>query len=299
MDFLFGVPGKLNTLLARLSAARAAYLDAAISTRAPAGTALSTLVWTPERAALLDIVSRGKPRKVTILSTQNWTWPDGVEVAIVTLLAGGAAGARGMTQRFGAPTPGRNGGWGGGAGPLLRRLAVARNGVTSTLVTIGAGGVSPLTNPTPETAIALGGDGGATSFGVISVPGGKCAFDINLRNSRAWMLRGERGGAYMSNLVDPDGIVLTDPVRDMQGIACGHYAGGTSVVSGANPLAGGGGGGGFFGPGGNGGNNADGQSAGANTGAGGGGGSGAMGTGDVAYSGGTGGSGRAEIEYWG
>ena len=42
MTFLLGVPGKLNTLLTRIRAARASafdYLDAAISSRAPASTA--------------------------------------------------------------------------------------------------------------------------------------------------------------------------------------------------------------------------------------------------------------------
>lgn len=54
---LAGVPGKLKTLLDRLTAARAANLDkldANVSTRAPAATALSNAVWTDARAAKLD-----------------------------------------------------------------------------------------------------------------------------------------------------------------------------------------------------------------------------------------------------
>lgn len=46
--------GKLATLLERITATRAGYLDAAISSRAAAATALSTATWTNARAAKLD-----------------------------------------------------------------------------------------------------------------------------------------------------------------------------------------------------------------------------------------------------
>jgi len=54
---LYGVPGKLKTLIDRLTSARAAKidnLDAAVTTRAPASTALSNGVWTDARAGKLD-----------------------------------------------------------------------------------------------------------------------------------------------------------------------------------------------------------------------------------------------------
>lgn len=57
---LAGVPGKLKTLLDRLTATRAANLDrldADVSTRAPASTALSNAVWTDTRAGLLDTLN--------------------------------------------------------------------------------------------------------------------------------------------------------------------------------------------------------------------------------------------------
>jgi hypothetical protein len=61
IDFLLGVPGKLKTisdlLTANWTAARAAkidYLDATISSRAPASTAVSNVDYTPARAAALD-----------------------------------------------------------------------------------------------------------------------------------------------------------------------------------------------------------------------------------------------------
>ena len=46
--------GKIQTLLDRLTAVRAAFLDAAISTRAAASTALTNATWTDARAAKLD-----------------------------------------------------------------------------------------------------------------------------------------------------------------------------------------------------------------------------------------------------
>lgn len=54
---LAGVPGKLKTLIDRLTATRAANLDkldANITTRAPASTALTNAVWSDARAGKLD-----------------------------------------------------------------------------------------------------------------------------------------------------------------------------------------------------------------------------------------------------
>lgn len=54
---LAGVPGKLKTLLDRLTATRAALLDnlnATVGSRAPASSALSNAVWTDTRAGRLD-----------------------------------------------------------------------------------------------------------------------------------------------------------------------------------------------------------------------------------------------------
>ena len=61
IDFLLGVPGKLKTVIDHLqtylSSTRCAKidnLDAAMSSRAPASTAVSNANYTPARAALLD-----------------------------------------------------------------------------------------------------------------------------------------------------------------------------------------------------------------------------------------------------
>jgi hypothetical protein len=78
MQFLLGLPGKVQTLLTRLSATWAAKLDtlaanytttragkldnldAAITTTAPAATALSTAVWTSALAAIIAAQTRVK-----------------------------------------------------------------------------------------------------------------------------------------------------------------------------------------------------------------------------------------------
>lgn len=55
--FLLGVPGKLKSLTDRLTAARGAnldFLDAAILSRAPASSAVSSADYNSARAALLD-----------------------------------------------------------------------------------------------------------------------------------------------------------------------------------------------------------------------------------------------------
>lgn len=60
-DFLLSVPARLRavasnvtTLISRWTQTKADYIDAAVSTRAPAGSALNNTVWTNARAARLD-----------------------------------------------------------------------------------------------------------------------------------------------------------------------------------------------------------------------------------------------------
>ncbi|MDD3676530.1 hypothetical protein [Thauera propionica] len=60
MNPFFGVSGRVKKLLDRLTATRAANLDkldANVTTRAPAATALSNAVWTNTRAEMLDKVA--------------------------------------------------------------------------------------------------------------------------------------------------------------------------------------------------------------------------------------------------
>lgn len=75
LDALMGVPGKLKTLLDRLTATRAGYLDnldAAVTTRAAASTALSTATWTSTRAGYLDNLSSA-PLSTAINRIQSGT----------------------------------------------------------------------------------------------------------------------------------------------------------------------------------------------------------------------------------
>ena len=72
--------GPLATLLARLTSTRAGYLDAAISTRAAASTALSTAQWSNGRAANLDnldiaVSAAGNKPPLTILNGVTFTQP--------------------------------------------------------------------------------------------------------------------------------------------------------------------------------------------------------------------------------
>jgi hypothetical protein len=71
---LMGLPGKIKTLLDRLTATRAGYLDrldAAVTTRAAASTALTNTTWTDTRAGYLDGMFRIKAiyRDTIVLSS--------------------------------------------------------------------------------------------------------------------------------------------------------------------------------------------------------------------------------------
>lgn len=64
IDFLLGVPGKLKTIsdylttnLAAVRTAKIDQLDASVSSRASASTALSNATWTNGRAAQLDLIA--------------------------------------------------------------------------------------------------------------------------------------------------------------------------------------------------------------------------------------------------
>lgn len=91
---LAGVPGKLKTLIDRLTATRAANLDnlnatissrmpgtateqgridVAISSRAPSSTALSNATWTDTKAGFLDAAVSSRAPSSTALSNVTWT----------------------------------------------------------------------------------------------------------------------------------------------------------------------------------------------------------------------------------
>lgn len=68
---LLGLPGRVKTLLDRLTSTRAGYLDnldAAISTRAAASSALSTATWTSTKAGYLDAAVTSRMGSIKTLS---------------------------------------------------------------------------------------------------------------------------------------------------------------------------------------------------------------------------------------
>jgi hypothetical protein len=94
--FLLGVPSKLKTLTDRLTSTRATNLDnldAQVSTRAAASTALSTATWTSGRAAKLDSVALNtdpllkapKANGLALISSEFYTNADTIRQVNVTL----------------------------------------------------------------------------------------------------------------------------------------------------------------------------------------------------------------------
>ncbi len=76
MELLAGVPGKLKALADRLTEVRASNLDrldADVSTRAPASSALSKMVWTDAKAALLDNLGNLSSAPARIKTIQRGT----------------------------------------------------------------------------------------------------------------------------------------------------------------------------------------------------------------------------------
>lgn len=97
LGFLAGLPGQIATLTSRLTSGRATNLDnldAAISTRAAASTALSNATWTSAlAAALLNVASNNpllKPPKASGVSARQFTdaaWP-GLDLSAYRLMFG-------------------------------------------------------------------------------------------------------------------------------------------------------------------------------------------------------------------
>ena len=96
IETLMGLPGRVTALLGRLTETRASNLDrldAAVTSRAPAGTALSNLVWTDAIAAKLGAMHVETPP--TALPAP-WILPSGVTYAgseTITAISGSFSGA--------------------------------------------------------------------------------------------------------------------------------------------------------------------------------------------------------------
>lgn len=80
----------VNKLLVRWTAAKAAYLDAAVTSRAPASTALSNVNWTDGRAAKLDNMDAAVTTRAAAsdYTSGRATKLDYLDVAISSRMAG-------------------------------------------------------------------------------------------------------------------------------------------------------------------------------------------------------------------
>lgn len=94
IDFLLGVPGKLKTISDWLTtywtAARAAKvdnLDAAITTRAAASTALTNATWSDAKAGYLDGAISGRLGSIKAIYTGNVTIANGASSGTATITA--------------------------------------------------------------------------------------------------------------------------------------------------------------------------------------------------------------------
>lgn len=117
MWFLAGLPGKLKVLVDRLTSTRAANLDnlnATVSSRAPASTALSNAVWSDARAAKLDsiLLSGGSIKAIyrgyvnDSAATATVTIGGTVNTTKCIILIDGTQGTIGFSAAFGGYTIG-------------------------------------------------------------------------------------------------------------------------------------------------------------------------------------------------
>lgn len=161
IDFLAGVPGKLKTLLDRLSATWAAKVDTLHDTRL-----------TATRAGYLDrldatVTSRNYGTRCTTLTSGsgNWTVPDDVSAIEFWMCGGGGGGGIGAGT---GSYSGTGGGGGGGGEIVFGRMAVTAGGSLS--YTVGAGGGSAT-------------NGGDTTLGTLTAYGGEAGSNGSASNS--------------------------------------------------------------------------------------------------------------------
>jgi hypothetical protein len=151
IPLLSGILGQVKVITGRLTSARAGYLDN-LNTNlavlpAPASTALSTATWTSGLATRLGGAGISQTQEYTT-GSGNWTVPANVTLCWVTLQAAGGSGAKNAS-----------GGGGGGSGEMAFRIPYKVTGGGTVAYSVGAGAASS--------------NGGNTTFGTLSVEGGK------------------------------------------------------------------------------------------------------------------------------
>ena len=219
---LLGLPGKVKTLVDRLTLARAEALDQVTAVRmarldAAVSTAAAAASYTPERAVYLDLLNTHldattglqKPMFQLLTSGSTWTRPAGIvgTTVYVTGIAGGEAG---------------NGTSGRGGSYLIKWPYAAGATVT---YSIGAGGV-----------YSTGGEnGGNTVWGTITLIGGGVSAGWGTDDA------GDEIVPYMGAFQPTDGashagaggsgLILGGTVYDFGGyIAGGNESGGNGAI---------------------------------------------------------------------
>jgi MSHA biogenesis protein MshQ len=249
---LIGVPAKLKKLLDIITPGRMGNLDnldVAVSTRAPAATALSTNVWTQAHANAI-MVGGGNSKSAEFATPGDTAWqaPQNVTLVWVTVQAPGGAG--GFNQQ---------GGGGGGAGELIRRMPFPVTPTGTYGIHVGAGSTSNVTDNSHfyATIIAEGGKaGGGTTGGKGGGPlgalGGAPQTSGTTGKAQAEVLGGS-SGAGSRGIGGPCGRFVGGPNQGAAsgGGAASYFAEGGPANDGAAPNVpgiGAGGGGAQFQP---------------------------------------------------
>jgi hypothetical protein len=193
----FGVPGKLKTLIDRLTATRAANLDevtaarmarldATISSRADGSVFTSTVAARID--ANISTAGRQLKKQVWTSGSGNWTVPTGVHVVYVSGCGGGGGGGSGNASS--SVDAGGGGGGGAAAGHRVPLHVVPAASVAYAVGAAGTGGAAGAND---------GVAGGASTFGPVNFAGGAGG----QRGNIAQQTPGGAGGTVFASLPLP------------------------------------------------------------------------------------------------
>lgn len=224
-----GILTLVKAIRTALTDVRAARLDADISSRAPASTALSNAVWTDTKAGYIDKalseiaggeVAGDTLNEVTFTSNGTFTVPSGFKGFVyVTLVGGGGCGGAYGT----VPNPDVAGG-GGGGGAIFYRwpIWIDQSQVASVSVTVAA------------SQATLGAAGNDSSFGSYLTAygggGGGSGSSSSFRGGQGGQLTGKGQNDYDAGAGEAGELLLLLPpvfpaYRNMR---CGFFCPGGS-----------------------------------------------------------------------